>query len=35
MVLDGMRAEQGNPTPLPTPALTAHQTHKVMTQKRR
>ena len=34
MVLDGMRADRGALTPLPSPALTANQTHKVMTQNR-
>ena len=34
MVLDGVRADHGALTPLPTPALTADQTHKVMTRNR-
>ena len=34
MILDGMRADRGELTPLPVPALSANKTHKVMTQKR-
>ncbi len=30
LMLDGLRAEPGRPTPLPTPALTSDQTHAVM-----
>ena len=30
LMLDGLRAEQGTPTPLPVPALTSDQTHAVM-----
>ena len=29
-MLDGLRAEPGNPTPLPVAALTSDQTHAVM-----
>ena len=29
-LLDGLRAESGNPTPLPIAALTCDQTHAVM-----
>jgi AcrR family transcriptional regulator len=30
LMLDGLRAERGNPTPLPVAALTSDQTHAVM-----
>ena len=30
LMLDGLRAEPGNPTPLPVAALTSDQTHAVM-----
>lgn len=35
MFLDGIRADQRPLTPLPVPALTTHETHTVMTRKRR
>lgn len=35
MFLDGIRTDRTAFTPLPTPALTAEQTHRVMTRKRR
>jgi AcrR family transcriptional regulator len=35
LFLDGIRADGGPPTPMPTPALTANQVHTLMTQKRR
>jgi hypothetical protein len=35
MFLDGIRADQRQLTTLPVPALTTHETHKVMTRKRR
>jgi Aldo/keto reductase family len=35
MFLDGIRADQRQLTPLPVPALTTHETHRVMTRKRR
>jgi AcrR family transcriptional regulator len=35
MFLDGIRTDRADFTPLPTPALTAEQTHRVMTRNRR
>ena len=35
LFLDGIRAEGGVPTPMPTQALSANQVHTLMTQKRR
>lgn len=35
MFLDGIRADRAAPTPLPVPALSAHQTHAAMTGPRR
>lgn len=35
MFLDGIRTDRTAFTPIPTPALTAEQTHRVMTRKRR
>lgn len=35
MFLDGIRTDRTDFTPLPTPALTAEQTHHVMTRQRR
>ena len=34
LMLDGLRAEPGNPTPLPVAALTSDQTHAVMAPSR-
>jgi hypothetical protein len=34
LFLDGIRADGGPPTPMPTKALTANQVHALMTQKR-